>query len=79
MQADISKPSGAMVTVAAIPKTVVMDIASSMFTILMPDRNRDPLNSVKNMKHSTRVITAAQFSRNLAVLLLLNRISVPFI
>ena len=65
VQADMSKPSGAMVTVAAMPKTVVMDMARRMLIMLLVDMNRLPLIRVKAMTLTTRVSTAAQSIRNL--------------
>ena len=41
--ADISKPSGAMVMVAAIPNTVFMAIALRIFTMLLVDIKEFPL------------------------------------
>ena len=63
VQADMSKPSGAMVTVAAMPNTVVMDMARRMLIMLLTDMKRLPLSRVNTTKHSTSVMTAAQSSR----------------
>ena len=61
----MSKPSGAMVTVAAMPKTVVMDMARRMLIILLVDMNRVPLMAQKASTLTTSVSRAAQSIRNL--------------
>ena len=67
VQADMSKPSGAIVTVAAMPNTVVMDMARRMLIMLFSDMKLRPFTSVKMTKHSSRVMTAAQSSNMRAV------------
>src|SRR5699024_1906493 len=59
----MSKPSGAMVTVAAMPNTVVMDMARRMLIMLLTDMKRLPVARPNTTKHSTSVMTAAQSSR----------------
>jgi hypothetical protein len=66
--ADISKPSGAMVMVAAIPKTVVIAMALKILTILFPDIKALPFIAVNITKQSIRARTAAQLTRNLPIL-----------
>ena len=59
----MSKPSGAIVTVAAIANTVLIDIARRIFTILLDDMNALPLDTVNNIKQSTSANTAAQLTK----------------
>jgi hypothetical protein len=61
---DISKPSVDIVTVAAMPNTVVIDMARRMFIILFGVIKLLPFTKVNTIKHTTRAITAAQSSRN---------------
>lgn len=61
--ADISNPSGAIVTVAAMANTVLMDMALKIFTILLDDIKALPFNAVNMMKHNTSANTAAQLTR----------------
>ncbi len=69
--ADISKPSGAMVIVAAMPNTVLIAIARRIFTILLPDRKAFPLTAVNATKQIISASTAAQLTRNLRKLFVL--------
>jgi hypothetical protein len=62
--ADISNPSGAIVIVAAMPNTVLIDIALKIFIILLPDIKDLPLIAVNTRKHPMRNITAAQSTKN---------------
>jgi hypothetical protein len=59
----MSKPAGAMVIVAAMANTVVMDMARRMFIMLFCDMKLLPLKYVKIAKQNTNVIMAAQFRR----------------
>ena len=59
--ADISNPSGAMDTVAAIAKMVTMDMEDRMLTRVAGEKNALPRIAVKITTASTRTITAAQF------------------
>ena len=52
-----------MVIVAAMPNTVVMDIARRILIMLFEDMKLLPLTAVKMAKHSPKVITAAQSRR----------------
>ena len=52
-----------MVTVAAMPNTVVMDMARRMLIMLFSDIKLEPLTNVKITKQSTSVMMAAQSSR----------------
>ena len=59
----MSKPSGAMVMVAAMPNTVVIDMARRMLIMLLTERKRSPLMNPNTTKHRSSVRTAAQSSK----------------
>ena len=60
-----------MVTVAAMPNTVVMDMAKRMLTMLALDMKLAPFRAEKMTKHSTSAMTAAQSSRKWAAFFVL--------
>ena len=72
MQADISNPSGAMVTVAAMAKIVVMAMALKILIALAAEKNAPPWMTVKITIETTSAITAAQSIRKRPALFFLS-------
>ena len=70
VHADMSKPSGAIVTVAPIAKIVVMDIARRMLMAFTGEKKDVPFTAVKMMIAAIITMTAAQSIRTLVTLLL---------
>lgn len=64
VQADMSKPSGAMVMVAPMAKIVVMDMERRIFTMLAAEKKLPPRSSENAATAAASAITAAQSMRN---------------
>ena len=60
LQADMSKPSGAMVRVAPTAKMVVMDMERRMLTALAAEKKLPPRSRANTAAAAARAITAAQ-------------------
>ncbi len=67
VQADISKPSGAMVRVAPMAKMVVMDMERRILTALAGEKKLPPCSSPNTATAAARAITAAQSIQKPAV------------
>ena len=64
VQADMSKPPGAMVMVAPTAKMVVMDMDRRILTVLAAERKLSPRSSANAATAAAREITAAQSVKN---------------